>query len=47
MDLFTQQEKQAMIQLISTCRFTPDEWESVFKPIAIKLQMKEPQEPEK
>lgn len=34
---FTNQEKQALVQLIMNCRFTPDEWESVFKPIVVKL----------
>ena len=37
----TPQEKQAMVQLIANCRFTPDEWETLFKPIVMKLQMPE------
>lgn len=51
MDL-TPQEKQALIQLIANCRFTPDEWEGTVKPIVLKLQMPDmpkepPKEPEK
>jgi hypothetical protein len=37
----TPQEKQALIQLIANCRFTPDEWERLYKPIVQKLQFTE------
>lgn len=37
----TEQEKQALIQLIANCRFTPNEWETLFKSIVLKLEMPE------
>lgn len=34
----TAQECQVIMQVIYSCRYTPEEWENVVKPIVAKLQ---------
>lgn len=45
--MFTQEEKQVLVNIISQTKFTPNEWENVVKPIVVKLQEKEEKKEEK
>ena len=37
----TETEKTVLINIISASKFTPNEWETVVRPIVVKLQAKE------
>ena len=45
--MFTPQEKQVLVNIISQSKFTPNEWETIVKPIVAKLQAKEEKVEEK